>query len=120
MRTPHLRYTCLAGACLGVVYASWSCANTGQTQPGGAGTGGESSSGSPGNAGGGSPGYDSGTVGSFGGGRPGGGDAGHPGRCDDAGNCTCVTIASIGHEGVWGPCSTDSTTALQTWLNTQS
>jgi hypothetical protein len=41
-------------------------------------------------------------------------------RCDDAGNCTCISIASIGHEGVWGPCSHDSTTAFQTWLNTQS
>jgi hypothetical protein len=48
-------------------------------------------------------------------------DAGNrPTRCDDAGNCTCISIASIGHEGVWGPCSSDSTTAFQTWLNTQS
>ena len=48
-----------------------------------------------------------------------GGDAGHPETCTDAG-CTCINIASIGHEGVWGPCSSDSTTALQNWLNTQS
>jgi hypothetical protein len=47
-------------------------------------------------------------------------DAGHVQQCDDAGNCTCIRIASIGHEGVWGPCSSDSTTALQTWLNMQS
>jgi hypothetical protein len=47
-------------------------------------------------------------------------DAGHVSRCDDAGNCTCITIASIGHEGVWGPCANDTTTALQMWLNTQS
>ncbi|KYF69509.1 hypothetical protein [Sorangium cellulosum] len=47
-------------------------------------------------------------------------DAGHQTTCDDEGNCTCINIASIGHEGVWGPCSSDSTTALQSWLNTQS
>lgn len=47
-------------------------------------------------------------------------DAGHETTCDDAGNCTCINIASIGREGVWGPCSSDSTTALQNWLNTQS
>jgi hypothetical protein len=51
-----------------------------------------------------------------------GGDAGDGGhlRCDDAGHCSCLRIASIGHEGVWGPCSTDSLTALQNWLNAQS
>jgi hypothetical protein len=43
-----------------------------------------------------------------------------PERCDEAGNCSCITIASIGHEGVWGPCSGDTTTAFQDWLNTQS
>lgn len=47
-------------------------------------------------------------------------DAGHMTRCDDAGNCSCINIASIGHEGVWGPCSNDTTTAFQNWLNTQS
>jgi hypothetical protein len=47
-------------------------------------------------------------------------DAGHLTRCDDAGQCSCIAIASIGHEGVWGPCSSDSTTAFQNWLNTQS
>jgi hypothetical protein len=50
----------------------------------------------------------------------GGSDGGHLTRCDDAGNCSCIRIASIGHEGVWGPCSSDSTTALQNWLNTES
>lgn len=51
----------------------------------------------------------------------GGGDAGHMTRCDSTGNnCTCISIASIGHEGVWGPCSMDNTTAFQNWLNTQS
>ncbi|KYF51722.1 hypothetical protein BE08_27540 [Sorangium cellulosum] len=47
-------------------------------------------------------------------------DAGNQTTCDDEGNCTCINIASIGREGVWGPCSSDSTTALQNWLNTQS
>jgi hypothetical protein len=66
----------------------------------------------------GADGTDSG-FGTFGGASE-GGDAGRAARCDDAGNCSCVAIASIGHEGVWGPCSSDSTTALQNWLNTQS
>src|SRR5689334_13514742 len=47
-------------------------------------------------------------------------DARHLNRCDDAGNCSCIAIASIGHEGVWGPCSSDNTIAFQNWLNTQS
>jgi hypothetical protein len=37
---------------------------------------------------------------------------------NDAGSC--IRIASIGHEGVWGPCNGDSTTAFQNWLNTES
>lgn len=74
--------------------------------------GGESSSG------GGSGG--SGSGGSLLGADDGGADVGRPTRCDDAGHCSCVRIASIGHEGVWGPCSSDSTTALQEWLDTQS
>jgi hypothetical protein len=37
---------------------------------------------------------------------------------NDAGSC--LRIASIGHEGVWGPCNGDSTTAFQNWLNTES
>jgi hypothetical protein len=50
-----------------------------------------------------------------------GADAGsHPPRCDDAGHCACLAIASIGHEGVWGPCSSESKTALQDWLNADS
>jgi hypothetical protein len=48
------------------------------------------------------------------------GDARHLTRCDDNGNCSCIAIASIGHEGVWGPCSSDNTLAFQSWLNTQS
>jgi hypothetical protein len=47
-------------------------------------------------------------------------DAGRGKRCDDAGHCNCINIASIGHEGVWGACSSDTTTAFQDWLNTQS
>jgi hypothetical protein len=34
--------------------------------------------------------------------------------------CSCVKIASLGYEGVWGPCSSDSTSAFQNWLNSQS
>ena len=49
------------------------------------------------------------------------GDGGHLTRCDDAGHCSCVNIASIGHEGVWGPnCIMGDTTAFFDWLNTQS
>jgi hypothetical protein len=47
-------------------------------------------------------------------------DAGHMTRCNDAGQCSCISIASIGHEGVWGACSMDTTTDFQNWLNTQS
>jgi hypothetical protein len=61
-----------------------------------------------------------GNIGFYDGGTGTGGDSGHISQCDDAGNCTCINIASLGHEGVWGPCSSDSTTAFQTWLNTQS
>ncbi len=48
-------------------------------------------------------------------------DAGHTQACTDAG-CTCIRIASIGHEGIWGACGQggDSTSALVSWLNTQS
>lgn len=49
------------------------------------------------------------------------GDGGHLTRCDDAGNCSCITMASVGHEGVWGPnCIMGDTTAFFNWLNTQS
>ena len=54
------------------------------------------------------------------GGASSGGDAGHMQKCDDAGNCTCISIASLGYEGVWGPCSGDSTSAFQSWLNSES
>ncbi len=47
-------------------------------------------------------------------------DAGHATRCNDAGQCSCIAIASIGHEGVWGACSMDTTTDFQNWLDTQS
>jgi hypothetical protein len=49
-------------------------------------------------------------------------DGGHACKgYDDAGNCTtCINIASIGHEGVWGPCAKDDTALFQSWLNTQS
>jgi len=48
-------------------------------------------------------------------------DGAHLTRCDDAGNCSCIKIASIGHEGVWGPnCIMGDTTAFFSWLNTQS
>jgi hypothetical protein len=48
-------------------------------------------------------------------------DSGRRMVCTDAG-CTCVRIASIGHEGIWGACGVygDNTSAFQTWLNTQS
>lgn len=48
-------------------------------------------------------------------------DSGRQGSCTDAG-CTCVRIASIGHEGIWGGCGMygDDTSAFVTWLNTQS
>ena len=107
-----MRHRLIAVAGLGLLVASpFACASTGSSHP--------DLGGPP------PPGDDSGStgspdaIGSFGD----GGvmtDSGRPERCDDAGNCTCINIASIGHEGVWGPCSSDSTTALQTWLNTQS
>jgi hypothetical protein len=48
-------------------------------------------------------------------------EGGRVARCTDAG-CTCVRIASIGHEGIWGGCGmySDSTSAFVGWLNTQS
>jgi len=48
-------------------------------------------------------------------------DAGRAQVCTDAG-CTCIRIASIGHEGIWGACGMygDSTSAFETWLDTQS
>jgi hypothetical protein len=48
-------------------------------------------------------------------------DGGHAQVCSDAG-CTCIRVASIGHEGIWGACGMngDSTSAFETWLDTQS
>jgi hypothetical protein len=49
-------------------------------------------------------------------------DGGQPQSCSDAG-CTCLRIASIGHEGIWGACGQsggDGTSALVSWLNSQS
>jgi hypothetical protein len=43
----------------------------------------------------------------------------HTQVCTDAG-CSCITIASLGYEGVWGPCASDTTTAFQDWLNSKS
>jgi hypothetical protein len=43
-------------------------------------------------------------------------DSGRPLHCDDAGHCSCFTIASIGTLGTWG----GTTAALMNWLNTQS
>jgi hypothetical protein len=80
--------------------------------------GGGSSSGSSGGTGTTSGGMSSGFATSSSGGATDAG--GHGMRCDDAGNCSCIAIASIGHEGVWGPCSGDTTTAFQGWLNSQS
>ncbi|WP_438002152.1 hypothetical protein WMF26_23700 [Sorangium sp. So ce185] len=108
----------LAASWLPVIACSASGGGNGNNT--GNGEGGQSASG---------PGAVSSSSGDFGGeigltsSGPGGeppADAGHQTTCDDEGNCTCINIASIGHEGVWGPCSSDSTTALQTWLNTQS
>jgi hypothetical protein len=42
-----------------------------------------------------------------------------PVRCDDAGHCTCINIASIGKPAHYGA-GNDNTDAFQTWLNTKS
>jgi hypothetical protein len=104
-------------AALASVLAS-SCASPGSSRPPGVGA----TAGNDGGSGGvdGTTGGDDENDGGLFGTSPEGGDASRPARCDDAGDCTCINVASIGHEGVWGPCSTDSTTALQNWLNTQS
>ncbi len=60
------------------------------------------------------------TLGGDGGTVASGGDGGHMQRCNAAGQCSCIAIASIGHEGAWGPCSSDTTTAFQDWLNSES
>jgi hypothetical protein len=49
------------------------------------------------------------------------GDGGNEQVCND-GSCTCIRIASIGHEGIWGACGMygDGTAAFENWLSTQS
>jgi hypothetical protein len=79
------------------------------------------SSGAPGSSGASSGQGMYGMFGSGSGGQADAGDAGRLTRCDDAGHCSCINIASIGHEGVWGPnCIMGDTTAFITWLNSQS
>jgi hypothetical protein len=54
--------------------------------------------------------------------RANGSDAGRPPKCDDAGNCSCINIASIGrpaHYGVAG-LNSDNTNAFTDWLNANS
>jgi hypothetical protein len=46
-------------------------------------------------------------------------DAGRPPKCDDAGHCSCMNIASIGKPGHYGA-GNDNTDAFTGWLNTQS
>src|SRR5258708_1687943 len=46
-------------------------------------------------------------------------DAGHAPMCDDAGNCSCVNIASIGKPGHYGATG-DNTTVFTDWLNSKS
>jgi hypothetical protein len=42
-------------------------------------------------------------------------DSGRPPRCDEAGHCSCINIASIGRPAHYG-----TTDAFQNWLNTKS
>jgi hypothetical protein len=58
-------------------------------------------------------------VGSFVGSSGAGGDAGRLPKCDDAGNCSCINIASIGLPAHYGA-GNDNTDAFQTWLNSKS
>ncbi|APR87647.1 hypothetical protein A7982_12996 [Minicystis rosea] len=46
-------------------------------------------------------------------------DGGKPAVCDDAGHCSCITIASLGKPAHYGS-DNDNTDAFQTWLNTKS
>ena len=48
-------------------------------------------------------------------------DGGNEQVCNDGG-CSCIRIASIGHEGIWGACGMygDGTAAFENWLSTQS
>jgi hypothetical protein len=114
--------SCRWGALLALALPVFACTAGGGGAKHSQGAGGSGNGGAGGERGisAGNGGSGLGGVGFSGVGGGSGGDAGHATRCDDAGNCSCIAIASIGHEGVWGPCSSDSTTALQTWLNTQS
>jgi hypothetical protein len=106
-----------------------ACASAGQGSPFGSGNGSGSGSGNgsaSGGTGAGGETIGSGASGSLG--APGSalqasqdGSEGAAQVCTDAG-CTCIRIASIGHEGIWGACGMygDSTSAFETWLNTQS
>lgn len=132
LTVPHVR-TCFssprfigrAGTLAAAVALSFGCAKSDLSSLSGAATG-IGSSGGESDGGGGGAGA---TVSTSSGGAIGGAtnsgsgssDAGgHGMRCEPDGSCTCIAIASIGHEGVWGPCSSDTTTAFQDWLNTQS
>jgi hypothetical protein len=46
-------------------------------------------------------------------------DSGRPLRCDEAGHCTCVNVASIGRPAHYGA-GNDNTDAFQSWLNAKS
>jgi hypothetical protein len=83
-------------AALGVAFAFAACASSGQENPDGGGAGGPGGSGV-----------------SFGTGGPG------QTECDDAGQCSCVRIASIGLPGHYGIAG-DDTTAFTDWLTTKS
>jgi hypothetical protein len=111
------------GLALGIIAPVAACAAGGPSSQYGssATSGGDTSSngGSATTSGGnnGGSGSNSGGFGSSGGSE--GPDSGHGEKCDGD-VCTCITIASIGHEGVWGPCNGDTTTAFQQWLNSES
>ncbi len=46
-------------------------------------------------------------------------DGGKPEKCDDAGHCSCINIASLGHVAHYGA-NNDNTDAFTSWLNTES
>jgi hypothetical protein len=88
----------------------------------GAGGNGASGSGSGSAAGGAKSGAGAGGGISLTGSGVGGGanpDGGRPEKCDDAGHCTCINIASIGMPGTYGA-GNDNTNQFQTWLDTKS
>ena len=43
-----------------------------------------------------------------------------PWHCDDQGNCSCLTIASLGQVAQYGSDTGDNTTAFQDYMNTQT